>query len=324
MSSRSVASCLVLVAACCTNGCSTYGTELLGGALGSAGTGGADVARAGAGAGGEGNGAAVGDAGASGDIGVAGAEDPGAGGASAGKGGAGDGGTPGGGAGGSTAGSGGAVVVDPNLIDDLEDNTKNILYVSSPRRDGIWDINNDLTVGAVQTPPVGDFSHTALAPTDRPYPADAFAAYTKGSGFTNYGAYMNVSMRSFAVYANTPVYDASGYKGISFLAKVGDGATKSMRVRFVSSDTDPRGKLCKLSTDTPTPTQDQLCYNHYFADATLTTAWATYVLDFDQFMQGVDGMQNPTINLAGMFGLEFYFDKNTVFEVWIDDLKFVK
>jgi hypothetical protein len=47
----------------------------------------------------------------------------------------------------------------------------------------------------------------------------------------------------------------------------------------------------------PAPTHDELCYNHYYVDVTLDTAWNTYTL-------------------------EFYFTTNMHFEVWVDDLKF--
>ena len=321
----SAACCGALLALCCVNGCSTYGSELLSstspntggsdalGTAGGGGTAGANLVDGAAGdAGDAGEGPGLSSAGRAGGLNQGGAANSGAGG-NAGKGGS-----------AGISGIAGAPVVDPNLIDDLEDCDNGILIFNNPRRDGIWDTGHDPTVGGVQTPAQYMFKGTLLG-KDAPYPADKCAAYTKGSGFTSYGAYMNVSMRSYADYAKTPVYDASGYKGLSFLAKAGSTAAKKMRVRFISADTDPRGGKCKLSTDKPTPSQDQLCYNHYFAVVTLTAAWQTIQLDFSgDFAQGGDGMTNPTIDLAGMYGLEFYFDPGTSFEVWIDDLKFVK
>ncbi len=319
-----------LIAACgYAGGCSVYSAELRDGdgALSTAGASGSAPNTAGGGA----TGAATGDAGA--DTGGAGIGEAGAGnsagtsggtGPSGGKGGAGGAATGNGGAGGGAANGGGTVIVDPALIDDLEDGDKNINIVNNPRRDGIWDVNNDMTVGGTQTPAPGKFAPTALAVADRPYADDVNAAYMKGGGFTSFGAYMNVSMRSYADYSKTPVYDASGFTGITFLAKVGTdiAITKKMRVRFISGDTDPRLGKCKLTTDTPAPAQDELCYNHYYIDMTLKPEWQQLKVKFKDFIQGSDGKINPAIDLKEMYGLEFYFATNTDFEVWIDDLSF--
>ena len=126
-------------------------------------------------------------------------------------------------------------------------------------------------------------------------------------------------MRAVADYATTPVYDASSYKGISFLAKASSASSKSMRVRFVSGDTDPRLKKCTVGG-----TQETACYNHYYATVTLTTAWATHSADFSTFVQGSDGMINPNIDLTEMYGLEFYFNPPSDYDLWLDDLKFTK
>jgi hypothetical protein len=317
--SARAACCTVLVSLCGLGACSTYGADLLvsdalaGG--GSAGLGGAAAAQGGelehGDAGEAGNGPVASGGGA--ELGGA-TGNPGAG--------AGQGGTSGGAHAGAAGFSNGgtATVVNPDLIDDLEDNDKSINFINSPRRDGIWDTGNDATAGGVQTPVPYMFLPTKLSAADAPYAGDQYAAYTKGSGFSMYGAYMNVSMRSYADYANTPQYDASKYKGISFLAKVGSTSTKSMRVRFISGDTDPRGKKCKL-----TGMHAELCYNHYFSVVTLSNTWQIYQLDFEQeFAQGGDGMTNDAIDLAGMYGLEFQFAPSNDFELWIDDLTFTK
>jgi hypothetical protein len=56
----------------------------------------------------------------------------------------------------------------------------------------------------------------------------------------------------------------------------------------------------------------------------MTTTWEKYTLPFASFVQGGAGAVNPSIDLAHMYGLEFYFLQNHEFEVWIDDLSFVK
>jgi hypothetical protein len=247
---------------------------------------------------------------------------------SGGKSGGGSGGKSGGGSGGKSGTGGnagstnvaGAPPATSDLIDDFEDGDKIIRIVSNPRRDGIWDTNYDMTASGVQTPAPSMFAPTLLG-TDVPYAGDMYAAHSTGSGFTaaGFGAYMNVSMRSVADYALTPVYDASSYKGISFFAKVGATSSKSMRVRFVSGDTDPRLKKCTVGGSTSTA-----CYNHYYATVTLTTTWAPHTVDFSSFVQGIDGMTNPSIDLKEMFGLEFYFAPPSNYDLWLDDLTFSK
>jgi hypothetical protein len=212
------------------------------------------------------------------------------------------------------AGSGGAPILD--LIDDLEDHNSTIRVVGV--RDGVWDTSNDMTPGGVQTPPPSMFAPVALA-GDTPYAGDTYAAYTKGSGFVTYGAFMNVSMRSWPDYATTPTYDASTYQGLSFWAKVGASSTTTVRVRFISADTDPRGGKCKTTGPT-----DQLCFNHYYLDVPVTTSWKLYTIRFADFVQPNNGAIFPTINLSQMYGLEFYFLTGANFEVWIDDLAFYK
>ena len=215
-------------------------------------------------------------------------------------------------------------MVTLDLIDDLEDADKLIRVTNSPKRDGIWDTSNDGSVGGIQTPAPTLFKPTALG-TDAPYPGDKYAAYMKGSGFVGYGAFMNVSMRLFGDYQLTPQYDASAYQGLSFWAKVGSASAANLRVRFISGDTDPRGGKCKSPTSTFTPNHDQLCFNHYSSDVTLDRTWKLYQLDFARdFAQGADGMLFSSIDLQGMYGLEFFFAPGETFELWIDDLSFVK
>ncbi len=227
-------------------------------------------------------------------------------------------------AGSSAAGGSAAGASSLDLIDNLEDGDGSIRLVATPRRDGIWDSGNDATAGGVQTPVPGMFKPVALLAADAPYAGDKYAAYSKATGFTSY-AFMNVSMRSWPTYDTTyPKYDASGYKGLTFLAKAGSGSSLGMRLRFISGDTDPRGGKCMVATpQDPSPPQNELCYNHYYSPVTLSNSWATYTLSFtDDFLQPV--VTNPTIDLTEMYGLEFYFGNGDNYEIWVDDLSFVR
>ena len=339
-----LATCGLFISLCGASACSTYSTDLLAGSglgdggntpniqAGASGVGGNAVGNAGGGAGTDTAHAgsdATGDGGVGGDVTVA----SGGGGAKGGSGGSttGGGGTSGNSTGGGgVAGfgtTGGATTVSSDLIDDFEDGDKLINIINSPRRDGIWDTNNDGTVGGTEAPapmmflPVELAAMTAGTDAAAPYAGDTYAAHLTGKGFTSFGAYMNVSMRAVAVFNDTPYYDASGYKGISFIAKAGSTASaiKAMRVRFISGDTDPRGQKCKTSG-----VQNTLCYNHYYASVTLTSAWKLYQINFSGFVQGADGMINASIDTKEMYGMEFYFAQSTTFDLWLDDLTFFK
>jgi hypothetical protein len=206
-----------------------------------------------------------------------------------------------------------------DLIDDLEDGNRTVRLVANPKRDGLWDTGNDGS--GSQAPAPGSFAPTLLS-GNGPHGTDDYAAYTKGSGFTGYGAFLKVDMRNWPVYDETPPYDASPYSGISFWAKVGAGSTKLVRIRFVSGDSDPRGGKCQPPS--ANPPHDQLCFNHYFAELTLGTEWKLYTVPFADFSQGVDGKLSPQIDLAEMYGLEFLFAGGSGFELWLDDLSFVR
>jgi hypothetical protein len=232
-------------------------------------------------------------------------------------GGAGQGGPTGSG-GSSAGGSSGGGLRALDLIDDMEDGDAWVRSVAMPERNGVWDTANDMSPGGMQVPPPSMFKPIALG-ADVPFPGDKYAAYTQGSGFNSYGAFMNVSMRSWPNYAATPTYDASGYVGLSFWAKLGRDGAPSVRVRFISADTDPRGGKCKLAGPV-----DQLCYNHFYKDVPLTTSWASYQIRFSDFVQGNSGEIFPAVDVAQMYGLEFYFLSGAKFEVWIDDLSFIK
>ncbi len=201
------------------------------------------------------------------------------------------------------------------LIDDLEDN--DAFVVSASGRDGHWDVANDGSEGGVQEPMPGFTMATALG-ENAPSADNAYAAYTKGNGFTVWGAFMNVSMRTWPIYEETPTYDASAYQGIALLAKVGDGSTPLLRVRFVSASTDPRGEQCEVSG-----AQGTLCFDHFAHNLTLTTEWQRYELYFADFKQAGIGKQFPDIDLENLYGFEFAFGAGQTFEVWIDELQFI-
>jgi hypothetical protein len=221
---------------------------------------------------------------------------------------------------GGDAGSGG---VDPELrfepLDDMEDG--NAFVLSAGERDGHWDVSNDATIGGTQTPPAASFSMIELVDAARP--DSHFAAYTQGKGFKGWGAVMTVSMITWPDYEATPTYDASAYAGVSFYAKAGVGSDLTLRIRFVGAQTDARGDQC-----TPGGTLATACYDHFYEDVKLSHDWQRFDLKFADFKQAGVGKKFPSIDLATMYALEFFFPgrstaSGNAFELWVDDLAFV-
>jgi hypothetical protein len=220
-------------------------------------------------------------------------------------------------------GDAGAATVEPELVfeplDDMEDG--NAFVLAADGRDGHWDVSNDATAGSMQAPPAASFTMAELLDATRP--DSLFAAYTKGSGFKGWGAIMTVSMITWPEYEATPTYDASAYAGVSFYAKAGASSDLALRVRYVGAQTDARGGHC-----TPGGSLATACYDHFYKDVKLSQQWQRFDLPFVEFKQAGVGMKFPSIDLATMYALEFFFPgrsatSGNAFELWVDDLAFV-
>lgn len=215
-------------------------------------------------------------------------------------------------------GSGGQLPTEPTyeLIDDMEDNEPSILPTRG--RNGRWNTYNDGTPEGVQIP-APDFTTMTSVSADAPHAASDYGAYTSGEGFTGFGAVLNVTMRSFPVYEDTPPYDATAYTGLSFWAKVGEDKSTTIRVRLVTTDTDPRGGVCS-----PTGDVSEICFDHFLTQRSLTTTWQRYDVYFDDFGQTATGKPFAAPNLEGLYTIEFVASGSGPFEFWIDDLSFIR
>jgi hypothetical protein len=212
------------------------------------------------------------------------------------------------------SGGGGSSSVALDLIDDMEDDDNVIILVEG--RSGVWDTFDDSTPGAMQLPATGQFEMKLLDVA--PHQNDRYSAYTKGSGFTAWGAFMTVYMKS-----DLSAYDASAFSGLAFYARIGAGTDSTMRVRFVGSNTDPSGGQCD-----PNGSVQTACYDHFLQEVTgLSNTWSHYELYFVNFHQTGVGKQFASIDLRNMLSLDFLFPGETSgnnFELWVDDLAFIK
>ena len=208
---------------------------------------------------------------------------------------------------GGTSGTGGStcpgIGSNEELIDDLNDGNRYILSVNG--RVGSWHDSDDAAPGGSMYPdPVG-----AFAPTDTGDPCRKYAAYVKGSGFSDWGA-------DFWFGLGSP-YDASKYRGISFWARIDSGTTPQVRVSFPDKDTFPDGGICKTNVTGPTA-----CYNHFGSTITLSSDWKKYTVSFSQISQDGGGHAGPAFDPTSLYEVLFQIPVNATFSIWIDDVAF--
>lgn len=198
----------------------------------------------------------------------------------------------------------------PGLIDDMEDNDSFIL--AREGRQGVWFVVNDGTPGAIQTP--GSPFVMSAIPLGRG--GSLYAARTSGHGFASWRPLMG-----FWFYQPSTgpkqLYDVSGYRGITFFAKIAasDAASVSPSVRVVLPDraTDPDGMVCTGGG----------CSDHFGANIVLTPEWASYTLLFATMTQEGWGTQSARFEAENAYGVEFEFPVQATFDCWIDDITFV-
>jgi len=258
-------------------------------------------------------------AGASGAV----AADAGGGsGGSAGK--AGSGGTPGAGTGGMAgaggkaggAGSGGSAgnpVLALEQISNMETGTT-IDQING--RNGDFYAGHDATAGTQF--PGSPFVMSALPTTDSRYSAtDKMAAMTNGMGFSDWGE--NIGFNFNLVNGTTgkhPTYDASAYCGLHFFVKVGASpAATRVIVRFTDKYSLPDGGTCGLGGQPP-------CYHYFQKQVDFTPTWQEKSLLFSDFT--CFDCQKPALDPALLYGVEFGLPPNSKFELWFDDISFLK
>lgn len=216
---------------------------------------------------------------------------------------------------GSESGTGGATPSSAlEMIDDLEDNEPGIIPFKM--RNGRWNIY--ASAGEDPPEPGADFTEMTDVSSDPPHGESAFAATMKSGGHSEFGAVLNVTMRSWPNYEETPTYDASSYTGLNFYARVGSGSSKTLRVRLVTGDTDPRGGECLTEGDI-----GELCFDHFLYPVTLKESWQRYEIAFSDFGQTGAGKQFDNLALDRLYTIEFHMPGSGDFELWVDDLQFV-
>jgi len=202
------------------------------------------------------------------------------------------------------------------LIDDMEAN--NGLILATKGRSGAWFTYNDGTATGTQTPTAGGpFLPSMIQP---PRGSSNYAARTWGSGFTTWGAGMGFNVNDPPSGPNKDqrsTYDASGYAGFVFWARIGSadaGAATSVRFNVPSKDTDPAGGVCSPVS---------ACSDYFGVTLSLSDTWTMYVIEFTDMHQEGWGQPVASFDASTMYGCEFKVDQNKTFDVWIDDIAFL-
>jgi len=235
----------------------------------------------------------------------------GGGAAGASAGGAGTSGASAGGAGtaGSAAGTGGAgTPPEFELVDNMENGDS--VIDSTNGRGGDWYAAHDLTPTGTQVP--SPFQVTALAVSDSRYAVSHFAAMTSGMGFTDWGENLGFNLRLLNGPKH-PSYNATAYCGVHFFAKTGAGASNKALLRVIDKNSHPDGGVCGGG--------GMPCYQYFQKQLTFSAAWQEYsVLFSDLTCAGWP----PSLVLSDVFSVEFGLTANSKFEIWVDDVSFLK
>jgi hypothetical protein len=223
------------------------------------------------------------------------------------------GGTSAGGSEAAGADAGGQAPTDVRLIDDMEDADPQITVTAG--RNGYWYVGNDLTVGGVQEPPSSSFEMFELTAGENG--DSTYSAHMKVSGFTGWGTVIGFNL---VESAGVKAYDASAYCGMSFSAKAAAGT--ALRFRLPDGDTHPAGGVCVESG-----ASDQLCYDHFSAAVTLSTAWKPFTISFSQLEQVGTGYHpaDKKLKTDRLYAVEWALPGSggKAYEIWIDDVSLV-
>jgi hypothetical protein len=306
--------------------CSVYDNSLLSSssvlAAGEAGKSGAEAGTAGGSgasgglddsdAGAAGSAAAAGDSGAPPlpGAGSSGSSPAGAGGYSGGAA-----GTPAGGSAGApqAGGAGAPVALMQELISNMESGTTIDAVMG---RNGDFYAGHDTTATGSQFPG-SPFVMSAVPSTDPRYATSKTAAMTDGMGFTDWGENLGFNLNLVdSVSKKHPLYDASPYCGLHFFAKVGDlPASPKAYLRVIDKYSHPDGGVCGLG--------GMPCYQYYQKLYSFTPTWSEVSVLFTDLTCAGNCLM-PALDTSHVIAVEFGLAPNSKFELWLDDISFLK
>jgi hypothetical protein len=140
--------------------------------------------------------------------------------------------------------------------------------------------------------------------------------HVSGSGFTGWGA---VLAAGFRYEGAAESIDASAFRGVSFYARTGPDSNAAIRVQLQDVSTYPEGMVCD-----PEPSSAEECYNGFGTTLLeLDEAWQKLTLDFSTLAQREGwGYRADALDTSALYAIEWNFDANQSFDLWIDDIWF--
>ncbi|HEY4103630.1 MAG TPA: hypothetical protein VGM44_07050 [Polyangiaceae bacterium] len=209
-----------------------------------------------------------------------------------------------------SAGAAGSLALDS--IDDMEDDDALISY-DATGRNGDWYVGHDATATGTQFPGA-TYLMSALDTTDSRYAVSKYAAHTYGIGFTDWGENMGFNLKLVdQTLGKHPPYDASAYCGLHFFGKIGAGASAAVIFRVPDKNSHPDGGVCGAA--------DKPCYLYYQKQYSFSSSWTEYSVLFSALTRS--GWP-ATFAQDAIFGVEFGLLPNSKFELWVDDISFLK
>jgi hypothetical protein len=133
-----------------------------------------------------------------------------------------------------------------------------------------------------------------------------------GKGFEHWGSGFGVDLNNSTAGQTSKVpYDATAYAGITFWARA--QSTTTVKVALPDLDTDAAGELCAS------------CAHHYYKLVQLTTKWQRFTVAFSELVLESGGVPIPTaFKPSGVFSVQFMFEPGLSYDLYLDDLAFLK
>jgi predicted small secreted protein len=231
-----------------------------------------------------------------------------------------------GGGGSGAGGTGSAVTVDctadpgstPNDISDFEDGAGSVL--PNDDRNGGWYTYVDPTATCMVTPmPKATAGAGEIAGMRC---ASGYAMHFTGTGCTTWGAGVGTDLKAPAATdggtsAGPKVpYDVSGYTGISFWVRADKGAAMRFKMPMTDETKVEDGGACVESATNK-------CSDNFGVNVPLTKNWVKKTVMFSMMKQEAWG-KAFTWNPAHVTSIQFQVPASAAFDVWIDDVAFIK
>jgi hypothetical protein len=141
-------------------------------------------------------------------------------------------------------------------------------------------------------------------------PIEARCGSTRAMRFAGTATAEKSPITRLQLMSGTQFFDASAFRGITFSARA--AAPMQIRVKAPDRATTTAGKLCVE------------CSDHFAATLELGTSFRSWFVPFAGMRQTGNGDPRPALTTTALFGFEFTSARGTAFEIFIDDVNFLR